>query len=1593
MWLSQGNAGSLSEYFASLRGEQGPQGEVGPAGPQGEQGEQGPQGVHGPAGSAGVGIFTTIAYPNGVVTFVYTDGSSYSTPSLTGPEGETGPAGPQGEQGPQGEMGPAGQPGSDGASSYDLWLSQGNSGTLADFMASLRGEEGPQGEPGPQGATGPQGEPGPQGEAGPQGPPGQPGETGLPSGDGMEVGATIVWDGAAWVAGGAAIAGCMDSTACNYDSTATVSLASACLYVDECGVCDGPGAIYECGCQNLPTGDCDCDGNELDALGVCGGGCTVDADNDGICDDGDSCVGQADECGVCNGPGAIYACGCSPVPEGDCDCQGTPDVDDDGICDNFDPCVGEFDATGVCNGGCQTDADGDGICDDNGGDPCFGLMDSCGVCNGPGPVEDCGCVPIAEGACDCAGNEPDAEGNCLDYLLDTEGDGVYDGVVDPCLGLTHLSYHNKNYSIVAIGSNCWFRENLATTMTRDSVALSEVVNYVSWNGLSTPAYAQYGNDPAQSATYGLLYNGFAANQTNLCPQGWALPTNADWQALSAELGGNAVAGGALKEAGELSWNSPNTGATNSSGFTALAAGQRQVGTLGDMGMGVEAWFWPKGGAVQYTPELSTAWGLENASAALLSASHSQNRGHSIRCLFIPVLGCTDPNFMEFNAEANADDGSCSVPAVYGCMSPNFVEYDSTANVDDGSCATLEGCGPEDVVTFDGYDYPVITIGNQCWLQENLQASHYCDGVSIPEIQDDAEWAATTTGAQCTYNNDVNNLALYGRLYNVYAALSDREICPVNWHVPQYSEWREMIYATGTTITTEYDYGGYSGYMNFDAAPLKVVASHPTTWNGTNTSGFSAVHGGSRYGLYYSHWESMNRSRFWIGSSQNSSTWYYAGSVFLHDNNSGTLEGDYVDSPNHGYSIRCVRDSIFGGCLDPGACNFTAGATIGTIQCEYPDYGHDCDGACLNDADDDGICDCIEIIACVDPFACNYDESVIGQCYASNGVCQYPEDGYDCAGDCLLDSDVDGICDPFEILGCTDATACNYNADITIDTDNSTCIYSTGNCEFCSGQTDGTGIVISVDADGDGICGEEVAGCLEPSACNYNVNATDEDGSCVFTEDCEACDNGSICDPCDPASNCFGDGVCDCGEVFGCTIYFACNFDETATEDDGSCLFAINPCEVCSGDSGGTGYVVTNDDDGDGICNADEIAGCMDPLACDYDPSATDPIDCDYPPGFDCSQIVGCTETSACNYHSTAAIADNENCIYPYPPCEYCSGQWDGTGVVISGDADGDGVCDQDEMEACTDPLACNYDDDPTLDFNYFMCSYTMHPCDTCSGESDGSGVVVTGDSDGDGVCDQDEISGCTDSFACNYDDAITTDPDWTLCVYPSIPCDSCSGETDGSGVVVVGDANGNGVCDVNEPEYPFLTGEIVATSDLGTTYRIYAEFEHATDELLSIYCLENWEPNFSELSTEVTTSFYQHELGGAFATDINVDSMALHPDLNYDSWLTIGSEDASDSTIWSTGLETALQEFEAGMSFTVNDGIGGAWFNIPFENSLALAGEDSKVLVGQFTIASPGSAEFTWNLQWRDGPTQAVYYSDGLQFSTNTLTLLGNLSP
>ena len=349
----------------------------------------------------------------------------------------------------------------------------------------------------------------------------------------------------------------------------------------------------------------------------------------------------------------------------------------------------------------------------------------------------------------------------------------------------------------------------------------------------------------------------------------------------------------MKESGTAHWESPNAGATNESGFTALPGGQRQVGTLGDIHLGEEAWIWP---AIEGSSPstLITSYGLTHTSAALSTAQHSKNRGHAVRCKLDPqILGCTSTSYMEYSAAANLDDGSCQTPAIPGCTDSRYVNFNPSANLDDGSCSHLIGCTPSDSLSLDGYTYELVTIGEQCWFAENLRTTVYADGSSVPEVQNNAEWGALSTGAQCSYGNSSSNLEAYGRLYNWYAVDDSRGLCPSGWHVPSDTDW---------TVLTD-----YLGGTSVAGLALKANASNNPMWDGTNSSGFSATPGGFRKldGGYYAQSAGV-QGFFWSASlSTPSKAWNRklnsgSGSVIR----AGSSLESYVRC---GLSVRCLRD--------------------------------------------------------------------------------------------------------------------------------------------------------------------------------------------------------------------------------------------------------------------------------------------------------------------------------------------------------------------------------------------------------------------------------------------------------------------------------------------------------------------------------------------------------------------------------------------------------------------------------------------------------------------------------------------------------------
>jgi uncharacterized protein (TIGR02145 family) len=188
------------------------------------------------------------------------------------------------------------------------------------------------------------------------------------------------------------------------------------------------------------------------------------------------------------------------------------------------------------------------------------------------------------------------------------------------------------YHSVTIGTQVWMVENLKTTKYNDGTAIPLVEDFTTWYNLTTPGYCWYNNDAATyKDPYGALYNYHVVSTGKLAPAGWHVPSKTEWSTLIAYLGGTTVAGGKLKEMGTTHWQSPNTGATNESGFTAFPGGARNLSYPVESynGIGKSGMWWST------TEESTASYYYMNLSFGSNEASLYNNvrpTGLSVRCI-------------------------------------------------------------------------------------------------------------------------------------------------------------------------------------------------------------------------------------------------------------------------------------------------------------------------------------------------------------------------------------------------------------------------------------------------------------------------------------------------------------------------------------------------------------------------------------------------------------------------------------------------------------------------------------------------------------------------------------------------------------------------------------------------------------------------------------------------------------------------------------------------------------------------------------------------------------------------------------------------
>jgi uncharacterized protein (TIGR02145 family) len=186
------------------------------------------------------------------------------------------------------------------------------------------------------------------------------------------------------------------------------------------------------------------------------------------------------------------------------------------------------------------------------------------------------------------------------------------------------------YHTVTIGTQIWMLENLKVTKYNNGTSIPLVTADNSWSSLTTSGYCWYNNDYASNGSvYGALYNWYAVNTGNLCPTGWHVPTDTELTTLTNYLGGISVTGGKLKETGTTHWNTPNSDATNTSGFTGLPGGYRSgsSGIFGNIGRFGNWWSSTEANSVS-----SLDMGLAYNDGILGRYGDIKKIGYSVRCI-------------------------------------------------------------------------------------------------------------------------------------------------------------------------------------------------------------------------------------------------------------------------------------------------------------------------------------------------------------------------------------------------------------------------------------------------------------------------------------------------------------------------------------------------------------------------------------------------------------------------------------------------------------------------------------------------------------------------------------------------------------------------------------------------------------------------------------------------------------------------------------------------------------------------------------------------------------------------------------------------
>ncbi|MDD4395517.1 MAG: FISUMP domain-containing protein, partial [Bacteroidales bacterium] len=512
--------------------------------------------------------------------------------------------------------------------------------------------------------------------------------------------------------------------------------------------------------------------------------------------------------------------------------------------------------------------------------------------------------------------------------------------VNPCPTELSAGYQGVIYSTGLFGHTCWTRENMQNTHYSD--------------GATIPFAKCYNNDETYLSTYGRLYDWTSATRLpavteanapvqGICPDGWYLPIDSDYDALTNNAGGEQY----IKS--PQYWVVRTSDTSHAHGFNAIPAGYFNPSRNNYEKMLADCYFWTS----TSTTVLPSYCHLGYGCPTLTRTSINSGYGFSARCVkyyYVPTLNdeivfsnssytgttvtakiANDGNApcvakVEFYVDsamanrvlciiANVNNTTGVVSADVNSLTDNTLYYvkltvENIIGTDEitSSFRTHAYC-PTNAIRFnetgdrdkvktikdvENNEYNVVQIGGQCWMAANLRTTKYADNTEI------ALGAIPSTDVAYRYypNEEESNVATYGYLYNWNAAMHNevsaaanssevQGICPTGWHMPSEAEWGELF--------------TYCGGIEVAGGKLKSTAGWNDNGNGTDDYGFSAMPTGGYSGRYTGFGQYVC---LWSASDSNNI------SAFFHGfGQQSTFVGSYLGGKNRAFSVRCLRDKM------------------------------------------------------------------------------------------------------------------------------------------------------------------------------------------------------------------------------------------------------------------------------------------------------------------------------------------------------------------------------------------------------------------------------------------------------------------------------------------------------------------------------------------------------------------------------------------------------------------------------------------------------------------------------------------------------------